>query len=312
MKNSIDHRGGVVFSREAFSGRVYGVTGGAHGIGLATARALAKLGARLLVIDIDAANLDRLETELQATDAEFQTAVVDVSDEPAMTIAIDSAIERWERLDGWVNCAFFAQRALAVNQAETDFVRAWEVNCLALWRTCRQIFPHLRLRSGSIVNISSVMAHQTMMQSGAYSSSKAAAEGLLRAIALEFARDHVRVNSVVPGYILTYEGLNGLATEPPDAWPAPAVTAREWMEYLTARSQPLPGPGMPEDVAQCILFLLSDAARFVTGATLTVDGGLSIDLRDVSDAARFEAATKFKQVLPALKALSELRQPVSK
>jgi 3-oxoacyl-[acyl-carrier protein] reductase len=298
MKESINNFRGEVFSREAFANRVYGVTGGAHGIGLATVQALVRLGARVLIIDIDAPNLRRIETELQGQDVDVQTAVVDVTDELAMTAAIDAAMERWDRLDGWVNSAFFSHRALAVDQAEADFTRAWEVNCLALWRTCRQILPYLRLHRGSIVNVSSIMAHQTASQAAAYSSSKAAAEGLMRALAIEFARDRVRLNSVVPGYVET--------------WPAPAVTAREWMEYLTARSQPLPEAGMPDDLAQCILFLLSDAAKFVTGTTLTVDGGLSVDLRHVGDARRDEAAAKFKQVLPALNALSEIRQTVNK
>jgi len=298
------------FAPEIFSSRIYGVTGAAHGIGYATSAALARHGARVLMIDIDEDNLHRADRKLATSGAEIVTVVADVADCSAVTAAIEEAMIRWGRLDGWVNNAFFSHRALITKQSEADFHRAWEVNCLAAWRICRRILPLLAHSHGSIVNVSSIMAHQTMPEMAAYTSSKMALEGLTRALAVEFAPHRVRVNTIMPGYIRTYEGLNHLPPDTQETWPECASAVRKWIEYLTNASQPWPEAGLPQDVANAILFLLSAASRFVTGATLTIDGGLSADARDVSDVRRGEAFRKFMEVRPSIEAYGQLlREP---
>lgn len=297
-----------VFSAATFAGRVYGITGGAHGIGNATVTSLCRLGARVLILDNHPANLQRAADQLSVAGAEFEAVLADVSNDAQMLAALDQAHRRWGRIDGWVNNAFFGRQANIIDQHEADFQRAWEVSCLAAWRICRHLLPHLASTQGSIVNISSVMSHQTEVGSSAYTSSKAALEGLTRSLAMEFAPQRVRVNMICPGYILSYQGLNDLAPAQADSWPAPMRTMKTWLEELHDAAQVYPDGGRPADIANAILFLLSSGSRFITGSSLTVDGGLSVDLRDIRSPRRDQAYNRYRQLKPELDAAEAMRK----
>lgn len=263
-----------VYSPEAFRGNVYGVTGGAHGIGQAIVRTLVSLGASVLVIDLNGPDLDYLVKDLDLPQ-QIEAVTANVADADALGGAIERAASRFGRLDGWVNNAMLSPRATLETQEESSFVRAWEVNVLAAWRAARFCLPHFRKAGrGSIVNISSIMAHMTRAQCAAYTSSKSALEGLTRELAVELAPDMVRVNTVAPGTIASYSTV----PNDPTARHAYHKLKIEYEDYIGRFAQPLPMAAQSTEIAGPVLFYLSDASRFVTGTLLFCDGGARIQL----------------------------------
>jgi NAD(P)-dependent dehydrogenase (short-subunit alcohol dehydrogenase family) len=290
-----------VFSPEAFKGRVYGVTGGAHGIGESTVRALTSLGASVLVIDINAEFVSYIERDLRKEGHAVEAVAADVTDAAAVAAAIERTVGRFGRLDGWVNNAMLSPRNPIERQDESFFVRAWEVNTLAPWRMAKLCLPHFRKNGGgSIVNISSIMAHLTRAGCAAYTSSKSGLEGLTRALAVELAPDRVRVNSMAPGTIASYSGI----PNDPEVQNDYHRRAMQLEDGIGEFAQPLPFPGRGMEAAGPILFFLSDAARFVTGTLLLSDGGAGVEL--ASGAARHpEAYAKIIGMRDELRSLKE-------
>lgn len=266
-----------IFHPDVFRDRVYGVTGGGRGIGLATVMAALAHGARVVTIELDPQRAECARTALQDRYQEqLEIIVGGASDEKTIARAIERATDRWSRIDGWVNNAFFSRRLPVAQQDRSDLERAWEVNVLSIWLSCKQLLPVFeRAGGGAIVNVSSIMSDQTMPACAAYTSSKAGVEGMTRALAVELAPRRIRVNAVAPGYIRSYEGVD---TENPAAVRA--------YELVTQSTQPWPEPGMPADVAHAVLFLLSPAAGFITGVTLPIDGAMRYDMRDLLDDRR--------------------------
>ncbi len=243
-------------------GRVAVVTGAARGIGAATARRLAGSGAAVLVADVDAAGGEATAARIRAEgagDAAFCRA--DVEREGDIRGMIAEAAGRWGRLDILVSNAHWEVRGSVEELSADDWDRSYAVLVRAAFLGAKYAIPHLRAAGGgSIVHIASVLGRHATERYATYTSAKAAIPQLTRQMALDYGRDGIRVNTITPGMIDT----------------DPRREAAPDHESEAARLHPLGRTGIPDDIACAICFLVSDFARFITGADLLVDGGMSI------------------------------------
>jgi NAD(P)-dependent dehydrogenase (short-subunit alcohol dehydrogenase family) len=244
-------------------GKVAAVTGGASGIGEATARLFAAEGARVAIADLDAERGRVVAQELQATGAVF---VETHTEREAESLAfVRAARERLGRLDVLVNNAGMRLYQTVVEASEASWDAILAVNVKGYAFCAKAAIPLMReAGGGSIVNVASirsVVAGGHMVQ---YDTTKAAVAGLTRAMALDHAGDGIRVNAVCPGPIFTRFHERRAA--------AAGKTADQFRAEF-GRGTMLRRPGTPAEVAACILFLASDEASYVTGASLFVDGG---------------------------------------
>jgi NAD(P)-dependent dehydrogenase (short-subunit alcohol dehydrogenase family) len=239
------------------SGRVALVTGASRGIGAATARALDRDGARVVLLARDKAGLERTAAGLGN---EPVVAAADLS-EPDLAELVASILAQTGRIDVLVNNAAAAMRVPLpdLTAAQVDAMVA--VNVRAALLLCAAALPGMAARgSGSIINVSSVSGLVGTPNRAAYAATKGAIDAMTRSLAIEYGPSGVRVNTVAPGVIDT------------DLW-ARNKAVPGVVEQVTAQI-PLRRWGTPEDVADVIAFLASDAARYVTAQTIGVDGGL--------------------------------------
>lgn len=266
-----------LFSKDAFKGKVIGITAGGHGIGKATALLLGELGASVMVMDINPDFVAQVQEELQDNGVDALCMVTDVGKLEDLTNAVDALKKRWGKLYGWMNNAGINSVEKIEDQDESEFIRIWQVNTLAGWRNLKLTLPLFEKTGGAILNVSSIISSRTRPGNMAYSSSKAGLEGLTRAMAVELADRKIRVNCVIPGSVHVQTKTHELNQDAP-------LTDRQKLEaeYFTLGaqvSQPWrPGRG-PEDVANMAVFLLSQAAPYVTGTSIMVDGALNSELR---------------------------------
>jgi NAD(P)-dependent dehydrogenase (short-subunit alcohol dehydrogenase family) len=247
-------------------GRTAIITGAASGIGRATAALFAREGAALALVDREERALEELREQLDRSGTECIAIEADVSSPGAAERVIGAAIERWGRLDILVNNAGIAFMGTVEKTTDQEWDYVFATNTTSVFRFVRAAVPALdRTGRGSIVNVASEAGLVGFANYAAYSSSKAAVVNLTRSLAIDYAPDRIRVNCVCPGSIET-----PLLQRYYDAQADP-VQARE-EDVLT---HPL-GIGRPEDVAEGILFLASDRARYVTGHALAIDGGYTI------------------------------------
>jgi NAD(P)-dependent dehydrogenase (short-subunit alcohol dehydrogenase family) len=256
-------------------GKVSLVTGGASGIGRATALLLAKEGAAVIVTDVqDDSGRDTVaKIKQDGTDALFLHH--DVTDEAAWAGVISEVKSRFGRLDVLVNNAGIAISGPVTEMSLADWRRQQAINLDGVFLGTKHALPLMRASGGgSIVNISSVAGLRGTAGLAGYCATKGGVRLFTKAVALECAaaRDRVRVNSVHPGIIETpiWGGIiAGLPGEARAGANAPDLDA------LSSAAVPTGVKGMPEDVAEGVLYLASDAARYVTGTELVIDGGLS-------------------------------------
>ena len=245
-----------------FEGQVAIVTGAAKGIGLRVARAFGREGARVAALDVNADGVEGLAGELAAGGREALALKVDVTVAGEVRRAVDTVIGRWGRVDVLVNNAggfSVIRRTEDIPDEEWDAI--FRFNVTSAFLCTKAVLPHMRRqRSGSIVNLSSIAGRSSAVTTTShYAAAKAAILGFTRHVALEAAGDGIRVNAVAPGTVAT-ERVRALRT--------PEQTRR------IAETVPLGRIGEPEEIADVVLFLASDAARYVTGVALDVNGGL--------------------------------------
>jgi 2-hydroxycyclohexanecarboxyl-CoA dehydrogenase len=242
-----------------FEGRVAFVTGAAMGIGLATAARFAARGAHVVLADI----AEGLEDTAKAFDNTGSLAVhCDMRSKDSIDAAVDAAIRRFGRLDVLANVAgIYPFQALA--DTDDAFIDAmFDINVKGVMRTSRAVLPHMLAQgSGAIVNVSSGAARKGLKNLTAYAASKGAVEAFTRALAVE-AAPTVRVNVVAPGVV----GSPKIRASMTGAPGGPDVKS-------LSRGTPLRRIAEPEEIADAIVFLASDQASFITGETLSVNGG---------------------------------------
>jgi len=248
------------------SGRSALVTGGGRGIGRSIAEGLAEAGAHVFIASRKLANCERAAAEIVERGGRATALAVDVAQPDSIDALVAAVLERTPRLHVLVNNAGVAWAAPFFDFPLEGWDRTFGLNVRGVFWLSRQVARHMRdAGGGSIVNISSLSAwlgatdeEQPVV---AYMASKGAVEGLTRAMAVKLAPYAIRVNSLAPGPFDT-EMLDHVKKDP-------AILARHNAQV------PLGRPGGGDDIKGAALFLASDAAAFVTGATLRVDGGIS-------------------------------------
>ena len=252
--------------------RVAMVTGGASGIGRATCARLARAGARVCVADVDPAG-EAVAAAIVADGGAAAFRSLDVTDESGWRGAIDDVIERWQRLDCLVNDAGVPLVRGVAEMAFEEWRRVLAVNLDGVFLgTKHAIAARRRLgRGGSIVNVSSASGLVGSPGASAYCASKGGVRLFTKAVALECARDGIRVNSVHPGAVRTP------IWEKSEWWPGLVARSGGTEGAFRALEAATPAGRMadPDEIAEAILFLASDASRFVTGSELVVDGGFT-------------------------------------
>jgi len=243
------------------SNQVALVTGAGRGIGRAVAIALADAGARVCVNDInpDAARATAGDIQNQGGQAFDYTA--DVSKKMQVGPMIEAVRDRWDRLDILVNNAGVEPKAPVLELDEWDWERTLDVNLKGTF-FCTQLAGRVMRDQGGgvIVNIASIAGYKSPLpNASAYCASKAGVVGFTRECAREFAAYNIRVNAVCPGVIVT--PMTEKSRSDPDIM-------RKWLEDIPQKRL-----GEPEEVASVVLFLCSDAASYLTGGALMVDGG---------------------------------------
>jgi NAD(P)-dependent dehydrogenase (short-subunit alcohol dehydrogenase family) len=253
-----------------FADQVAIVTGGALGIGGATARRLAADGARVLIADVDDAAAARNVEAIRSAAGTAEALHVDVASADGVQTMVEQAVGNWGRLDIVVNNAY-AGRGLhgdAVALSEESWDRGMDVGLKSMFRAAKYAVPHLRkVGGGAIVNISSVHGMLVSPNALLYETLKTAVIGLTRQMAVQYGPDGIRVNAICPGHIVTER------VQP--QWDAHPDGLRFFEEHY-----PLRRTGVPLDIANAIAFLCSDEASFITGQALAVDGGMTLQLQE--------------------------------
>ncbi len=239
-----------------FEGKVALVTGSTRGIGRAVAERLSRDGARVVVTGRNAEAAARVA---EALPGEALGLGLDVADPDSVAATVAQILDAWGRIDILVNNAGITRDNLTLRLKPADWQAVLDTNLTGAFLCAKACLrPMIRARTGSIINISSVVGALGNAGQANYCAAKAGLEGLTRSLAREYANRGVRVNAVAPGYIAT-----DMTAELPESV----------RENLLAQV-PLARLGRPEDVAEAVAFLASDRAAYITGQVLHVNGGM--------------------------------------
>jgi NAD(P)-dependent dehydrogenase (short-subunit alcohol dehydrogenase family) len=243
-----------------FEGKAVLITGAASGIGRAAALRLAEEGASLAICDVQRDALDATAKDVMERGAACEAGVVDVCDESQVRAVVQGAVKRFGRLDVVCNVAGILRFDHTHELPLADWNRVLAINLTGTFLVCREAIPHLLATRGNIVNVASTAGMTGHPWAAAYAASKGGVIAFTRALAVEYAQQGMRANSVCPGSIET--PITKQFAVPEGANPK-----------LVRRMMPLTGFAGPEKVANLIAFLGSEEASHITGEELRIDGG---------------------------------------
>jgi len=254
--------------RPSFSQKVVVITGGSKGIGAGCAKVFVEAGASVLVCDVDSKNGEELAYSLNATGpgrCQFEKCDVGVPSE--MGKAVDAAIESYARVDCLINNAAIFPRFRPIDEYSIEeFEKTLRVNLVGYFVACKFALPHLRRSQGNVINMGSLTSVLGHHLATIYCATKGGISAFTKALAVDEAKNGVRVNAVLPGNILTQSRVDLEANMKNGQAFHDYVEKWQW----TGRS------GTVEEVGQACLFLASDQARFITGVELILSGGAEL------------------------------------
>lgn len=240
------------------NGKVAIVTGGASGIGEFTVREMVKEGAKVVIADLNDVLGNQLAQELNQGEKMATYVHVDVTNEDQVQLMVETAISQFGKLDILFNNAGIGSISPSADLSFEDWRKVLSVNLDGVFLVAKHaIKAMLKNGGGSIINTASILGHVGQAQTASYSAAKGGVVNLTRTLALEYAKNNIRVNAICPGYIET---------------PLLSQLDEEMKNYLISL-HPLGRLGKPEEVAKAVVFLASDDASFITGTNLFVDGG---------------------------------------
>jgi len=243
------------------AGKIAVITGAASGIGLATAKLFLAEGAKVLGADIQAAPADL------AANPDFRAIQLDLTEQGAANAVYAACQQHFGPVDILFNNAGIGNARPILETDDEALNRYIAVNFAAPFKLAREAIRSMKGRSmkergGAIINTASVFGIRGAARSSAYGPTKAAMVGMTQQLAVEYARDRIRVNAIAPGAIVTPMTAERMNTNP-------------WFRREAIEGTPMLHAGTPEDIAYACLFLASDEAKFITGVCLPVDGGWS-------------------------------------
>lgn len=244
------------------SGKAALITGGAAGLGKATAVLLARAGADVALVDINLEALEQTAAEIRQLGVRVLPLALDISKAENCRQAVANTVAEFGRLDSLCNVAAVFLPAHASSMSDDDWDLTLAVNLSAPFRLIQAALPHLLEADGAVVNVSSCAAHMGQAYLAAYASTKAALNHLTKSLAMEYMHQPIRFNAVAPGGMMTALTASLRNLENPDIG-------------LLSRISPLRGVVEIDDVAHMVAYLATDAAKGYHGAIINIDNGIT-------------------------------------